>query len=246
MQNKDNLNETWNKEAWTEQARDIIKNLKNSVFKSKSILILRHSQRYEPELSDEHQYMELTPQGRSIARIFGRKLPKKKIIRLFHSPVKRCKDTAEEIHTGFEEIGGESIFKGECNVLWGIGINNQFFISELKRLPYIEVFFRWASGFYTLEKFPSLTLYCQRAADAIWSQFKVVSENNLDIYITHDWHLTAFRYGWFGLPPEERWVGYLGGFAFELEENRIKLLDYGEIKALEAPHWWEYKKLEST
>ena len=84
MQNKYEINMIWDKKAWTEQAREIIKSLKNPVFDSKSILILRHSQRYEPKLTDVNQYMELTPQGRSIARLFGKKLPKNRTIRLFN------------------------------------------------------------------------------------------------------------------------------------------------------------------
>ncbi|MFW9896746.1 MAG: histidine phosphatase family protein, partial [Candidatus Thorarchaeota archaeon] len=156
MQDHPNVNIIWKEEPWTEEARDIIKHLKNSVFEPKCIVILRHSQRYEPSLDDEHQYMELTPQGRSISRFFGSKLPKNRIIRLFHSPVNRCKETAEEIHKGYEDIGGESIFKGECSAVWRIGIKNDFFMSELQKLSDMEIFFRWASGFYKLENFPSI------------------------------------------------------------------------------------------
>jgi hypothetical protein len=242
MQNRYDIKKVWNKAVWTEEARDIIKNLKNSLLNSKIILLLRHSQRYEPSVIKENQKMELTTQGRSIARLFGTKLPKDRVIRLFHSPVNRCKETAEEIHLGFKEVGGKSIFKGECSVVWGIGINTQFFISQLKKLPDIEVFYRWASGFYTPEKFPSLSLYCQKAAEVIWNQLEFAPENGVDIYISHDWHLNAFRYGWFGLPPIHKLVGYLGGFAFRFEEDRITLLDYGEIKEVEAPHWWKNKK----
>ena len=243
MQNNPTIRDIWNNTLWTEEARNIIKNINTSSFDSKAIIILRHSQRYEPGLSDENQNMELTPQGRSIARFFGKNLPKNRIIRLFHSPVNRCKETAEEIHAGFKDIGGEGILKGECTVVWGIGIDNKFFMSELRKYRDIEVFFRWASGFYTLEQFPSLILYCQRAAEVIWDQFQLAPENGLDIYISHDFHLNAFRYGWFSLPPQDRLIGYLGGFIFTLEENHFLLSDYGEIKAIEAPYWWKNKKI---
>jgi len=242
LQNNLALEEIWNKGAWTEQARNIINSLKNSSFDSKTILILRHSQRYEPKLTEKNPNMELTSQGRSIARLFGSKLPLNKPIRLFHSPVNRCKETAEEIHAGFSEIGGKSIFKGECTAVWGIGANKQFFISELQKYRDIEVFFRWASGFYTIEEFPSLILYCQKGAEVIWNQLKLAPENSIDIYISHDFHLTAFRLGWFGLPPDDRWVNYLGGFAFTFKKNQILLSDYGEIKTVDVPHWW--KKVE--
>jgi len=113
----------------------------------------------------------------------------------------------------------------------------------LQKYPNLEIFFKWASGFYPPEEWPSLLLYCQRAADVLWNQLKLAPENGIDIYISHDWHITAFRFGWFGLPPDDRWVDYLGGFIFTLEEKHILLSDYGEIKAVEAPHWWKNKKL---
>ncbi|MFW9821779.1 MAG: histidine phosphatase family protein [Candidatus Thorarchaeota archaeon] len=241
MQDHPDVNKVWKEELWTEEARNIIKFLENSEFEPKCILILRHSQRFEPSFDDNHQFMELTPQGRFIARLFGTKLPKNRIIRLFHSPVNRCKETADQIHAGFKSIGGESIFKGECSAVWGIGIKNDLFMAELKKMSVIEVFFRWASGFYKQKDFPSIISYSQKAADAILTQFTEAPERGIDIYITHDWHLTAIRYVWFGLPPIEKLVGFLGGFAFRFEEEYFVLLDYGEIKRLKPPYWWKNK-----
>ncbi|KKM16189.1 hypothetical protein LCGC14_1688390, partial [marine sediment metagenome] len=61
----------------------------------------------------------------------------------------------------------------------------------------------------------------------------------LNIFVTHDLNLMALRFGWFGLPPE-RWVKFLGGFAFAFHEDRILLLDYyGELKKVEIPYWWK-------
>ena len=242
MQTNGEGEEVWSNGVWTEQARNLIKNLKDSSFDSKTILIIRHSQRFEPKFTDENQYMELTPQGRTIAKLFGTKLPKRKTVRLFHSPVNRCKETAEEIHTGFRKIGGEAIFKGECKAVWGIGMNKQFFMSELQKYRHRVVFFRWVSGFYNIEEMPSLVQYCQKGADVILNQLKLAPDNGLDIYVSHDWHTTAFRYGWFGLPPHDKWIDYLGGFAFTFEKNQIILSDYGEIKSIKGPYWWKNNK----
>lgn len=238
MQNNPNIEKIWNKEVWLEQARGIINNLDQFSLSSKIILILRHSQRFEPKLTDENQYMELTSQGRIMARFFGEKLPNNRTIRLFHSPVNRCKETAEEIHVGFKENGGESIFKGECKVVWGIGLKREFFMSELQKHRDIDIFYRWVAGFYKPDDMPSITTFCQKAANVIWNQFNKEPEKGIDIYISHDWHMNSFRFGWFSLPPEDKWIGYLGGFAFTFEEDHILLLDYGEFKSIEIPYWW--------
>lgn len=240
MQENPNLEEIWDKEVWLEQARVIINELNHFPLSSKISLILRHSQRFEPKLTDKNLNKDLTSQGRTMARFFGKKLPKTRTIRLFHSPINRCKETAEEIHIGFKEYGGESIFKGECNVLWGIGQKRYFFISEKQKR--IELFSRWKDGVYKPEDMPLLLPFCQRAAKAIWNQINDEPKNGIDIYISHDWHINTFRFGWFNLPPDDRWIDYLGGFAFTFEKDYILLLDYGKFKSMEIPHWWIEKR----
>ncbi|HDZ18045.1 hypothetical protein LCGC14_0950700 [marine sediment metagenome] len=239
MQKNPNIDEVWNKGIWTQQPRDIIKNLKSFSSNSKIILILRHSQRNEPDINEKNANMELTVQGHRIAKKFGEMLPQNRTIRLFHSPVNRCKETAEQIHEGFKENGGESIYKGECDVLWGIGLDKQFFMSELAKFHSLEVFYRWVSGFYKTSQMPPLLPYVQRAAEILWNQVKYMPDNGIDIYISHDWHILTYRFGWFGLLADERWMGYLGGIGFTFEKNHILLSDYGELKAVDVPHWWK-------
>jgi broad specificity phosphatase PhoE len=246
MENNLDIEEIWSKGSWTKQARNLIENLEELSIYSKKVLIIRHSQRHEPKLADENKYMELTSQGRKIARLFGMKLPKKKTIRLFHSPVNRCKETAEEIYEGFKESGGKSILKGECTAVFEIGINMNSFMAEAQKFRYDEyfynyqkIFFRWVAGFYPPDEWSSLIQYSQNAAKVIWNELKLAPQNGIDIYVTHDWHLMTLRFGWFGLPPDDKWVGYLGGFAFTFEKEHILLLDYGRSKKVEIPYWWK-------
>ncbi|KON29522.1 hypothetical protein AC480_03035 [miscellaneous Crenarchaeota group archaeon SMTZ1-55] len=44
--------------------------------------------------------------GRRLAREFGKSLPHSYSIRLFHSPIPRCKETAEYVRKGFQQTGG--------------------------------------------------------------------------------------------------------------------------------------------
>jgi broad specificity phosphatase PhoE len=190
--------------------------------------------------------MELTSQGRKMARLFGTKLPRKGTIRLFYSPANRCKETAKEIHEGFKESGGKSILEGECTAVFKIGIEMQSFMAEAQKYRYDEyfsnyqkIFFRWAAGCYPPDEWSSLIQYSQSAANVMWNKLKSTPHNGTDIYVTHDWHLTTLRFGWFGLPPDDRWVDYLGGFAFTFENDHILLLDYGHLKKVEIPYWWK-------
>ena len=239
---KMDIDKIWKEGEWTTHARQIINGLKIFPEDSKIILILRHSHRNEPKILEKAHKLRLTPQGHAIAKKFGENLPQNRPIRIFHSVIWRCEETAENIHEGFKNIGGKSELKGVLNVLSSIGINEVHFMEQFKHLPFVKIFYRWAAGFYDPKEWTPFIEYCQKSAHIILNNVKTSSENGLNIFVTHDWNLIALRFGMFGLPPDERWVKFLGGFAFVSDEDRILLLDYGELKKVEAPHWWKNEK----
>jgi len=238
---------TWEENTWTKQASNIIEGLGKFPAHSKIIIILRHSQRYEPKLVKENDLkvanMELTPLGREIAENLGEKLPIDRRIRLFHSPRNRCKETAEKIFQGFTKVKGKGIFMGECKSLHGIGINTQSYLDEFNQYKDYQVILRYLAGIYSPDLWPPAHPFYQRSGQQIWSQNDNNSEDGIDIFISHDFHIMIFRFGWFGLSPDERWINYLGGFAFSIMEDHILLLDYGKLIKLGIPYWWKNKEI---
>lgn len=232
------IEKIWEHSEWINQAKDILNNLKKFPEKSKILLVLRHSHRDEPKDLSGIYKLRLTPQGHAIAKKFGEHLPNNGEIKIFHSVIWRCEETAKNIHEGFKKTGGKSELIGKFEPLSNIGINLKEFTGELIKHPFNEILFRWVSGFYLSEEWVPFIQYIQNSAQLIWNHIKDIPEGGMNIYITHDWHLMSFRFGWFGLPPDDRWVNYLGGFAFILKKKKIKLLDYGEFKTIEFPHWW--------
>ncbi|KKM20815.1 hypothetical protein LCGC14_1641690 [marine sediment metagenome] len=235
----------WEENIWTKQASNIIEGLGKFPAHSKIIIIMRHSQRYEPKLVNENDLkeanMELTPLGQEIAKKFGEKLPVDKTIRLFHSPRNRCKETAEKIYQGFTKVNGKGIFIGECKSLHGIGINTQSYLDEFNKYKNYQVILRYVAGVYSPDLWPPSQSFYQKGGQQIWSRTESVSEGGIDIFISHDFHIMIFRFGWFGLPPDERWTDYLGDFAFSIMEDHILLLDYGKLIKLGIPFWWKNK-----
>ncbi len=128
------INKIWEENPCTKQARSIIEGLDKFPPHSRIIMILRHSQRYEPKLVNENDLkeanMELTPLGQEIAKKFGEKLPIERPVRIFHSARNRSKETAEKIYQGFTKVNGKGNFIGEHNALYGIGINSQSYLDE--------------------------------------------------------------------------------------------------------------------
>ncbi len=233
------INKTWKEADWPSEARHIIEGLKKFPDNSKIILLLRHSQRNEPEEFDVDADLNLTPQGRQIAKIFGKNLPKNKSICFFHSKADRCRDTAEEIFNGFKEIGGEAVLKGNLLPLYRIGISVDFFMEENKKYDILKIFNRWSAGLYSPELWAPLIPYSQKAAELMWKNVENTAESVLDIHVTHDLHLLALRFGWFGIPPDKKWINYLGGFAFSFIEDKILLFNSNKLVRVEIPYWWK-------
>ncbi|MBY8986698.1 MAG: histidine phosphatase family protein [Candidatus Lokiarchaeota archaeon] len=236
-----NAENIWNQADWVIHARNIIENLDKFPEESRVILILRHSHRNEPKLLENVNKLRLTPQGHAIAKKFGESIPKNRTIRIFHSIIWRCEETAENIHNGFQSIGGISELKGVLEPLYHIGIQNRAFRDQLNYHHFREVLFRWSAGFYLPNDWTPFTEYCQQAAQLIWNQGNNHTNRNIDIYVTHDWHVMSLRYGWFGLPPDEHWVKFLGGFGFTLEDDDNLFLDHQGLRPIEIPHWWKPK-----
>ena len=235
----------WEENTWTKQANNIMEGLNKFPAHSKIIIIMRHSQRNEPKLVNENDLkvanMELTPLGKEMAKNFGEKLPVGKTVRLFHSPRSRCKETAEKIYQGFTKVNGKGIFMGECKSLHGIGINTQSYLDEFNKYKDYQVINRYVAGVYSPDLWPPALPFYQKSGQQIWSQIEMNSEGDIDIFISHDFHIMIFRFGWFGLPPDERWINYLGGFAFSIMKDHILLLDYGKLIKLGIPYWWKNK-----
>ena len=232
-------NRIWQEANWPSEARQIIDGLKKFPNNAKIILLLRHSQRNEPEIFDVDADLNLTHQGREIAKIFGTNLPKDNFIRLFHSKADRCRETAEEIFNGVKEIGGEAVIKGTLLPLYRIGISFDFFSEENKKYDILEIFNRWSAGLYSPEYWSPLIPYSQKAAEVMWLEIENAPAKTLDIHVTHDLHLLALRFGWFGIPPSKDWINYLGGFAFSFNDNRILLYHDKKFVDVEVPYWWK-------
>ncbi|MFX1497025.1 MAG: histidine phosphatase family protein [Promethearchaeota archaeon] len=228
----------WEIESWTLQVRQLIKKLSKFSEKSKLILILRHSERLEPKEIGDGIELHLTEKGHKMAHLFGLKLPKERQIRIYHSVAARCKETAVDILKGFESNGGNGNIEGNLEPLHVLGVDREFFIKELKKRPTAEFFRRWMAVLYPPHKISRLSTYCQNAAKVIWNRFSTLPEGGIDLHVTHEILIMALRLGWFGLPPNDYWVNFLGGYAFTFKNDKILLLDNNQFLEVDYPYWW--------
>lgn len=244
---ENNNDKIWEENRVTAQARKLVIGLDRFPVQSKITIIMRHSQRFEPKLVNESDLeganMELTPLGEKLAKLFGESLPKNRKVRLFHSPRSRCEVTASEIYRGITEVNGSGHLIGECSALYGIGINGQSYLDEFNSQKSYQVILKYLAGIYSPELWPPAEPFYKKSGETIWNQTETISQGDINIFVTHDFHIMIFRFGWFGLPPDKRWVNYLGGFAFSIMEDHILLLDYGKLIKVSIPFWWKKGEL---
>ena len=232
---------TWQDRKWTRQARAIVNGLKEFPEDSRITLVLRHSHRKTSTHAEKLSRLRLTPQGHGIAKIFGKFLPRERPVRIYHSIVERCVETAENVLSGFEQEGGTGEIMGSLESLYNIGKDAHFIISKAIEHAGKGFLTRWAAGLYPPEKIHSFSNYAMESAKEIWSLHEEGPENSLNVHVSHDLSIMGFRFGWFGLFSHEWWVSFLGGFAFTLEDGHVLLLDQGKLVKKDIPHWWNGK-----
>ncbi|MHA1105845.1 MAG: hypothetical protein ACTSPN_09035 [Promethearchaeota archaeon] len=233
------IEDLWKNSIWTLKAREILKAIEEFPENSKIILVLRHSHRDEPKGEEKLHKLKLTELGHDMAKKFGEGLPKDRTIRLFHSIVWRCQETAEDILDGFGRMSGRGKIKGVIKPLFFAGTAPNYFIEIFKNGSPIRFLYQWAAGHFSPENIMPFQKYSENAANIIWNGLKNAPEKGIDIHVTHDIFLIALRYGWFGLPPTKEWVPFLGGFAFIIRNNKITLFDNNEFIEIDTPHWWK-------
>lgn len=235
-------NSIWKNADWTKEARLLLHGLNHFPKDSKITLIIRHSHRNSIRTLSDMAGIRLTPLGHIIAKIFGSKLPRERSIRLFHSPIQRCRETAEDILEGLNRVSKKGILKDPLDELYDIGVNADFLFNETQKYPEMQFLNRWAADLYKPENVTPFDEYCQNAAKIIWDNNKDIEDANIDIYVSHDLIILTYRLGWFGLSPNWKWPSFLGGFAFIINDSEILLLEDGKIITVENPYWWNAKK----
>lgn len=234
-----NNKKKWDGLDWTNHARKLILGLIEFPKNSKIIILLRHSERDEAKSVWKPKELLLTPLGHQMAKYFGKKLPLDRNIRLFTSHAPRCQETAEDIFQGFTKNGGKAEIKGNLEPLYKIGIDRQFFLTQIADNDLVKYVQNWARDAFPSDKALPLSSYSMNAASIIWNLVNTAPNRCIDIHLTHEIPIMGLRYGWFNLQPDQKWVNFLGGIAFTFQNEHILLFDIDKFLRVKVPHWWK-------
>lgn len=230
--------EIWSNSDWTREIRLLIEGIKDFSEDSNLLMFLRHSHRDSITNVEEMTSLGLTEKGKEIAELVGRNLPLNRTIRLYHSAIPRCQETAKYIIKGFREIGGKGRLMGSLKHLYQVDGEVEYIVEQIFNNLDEQLINRWAAGHFPPDKFQPLHLYSQETAKLVFDKNKRAPNNNIDIFVTHDLQIMALRFSWFGLEPCDYWVSYLGGFLFSKNQIKTKFLSNGKFLKVKTPYWW--------
>ncbi len=192
-------------------------------------LVLRHAERFSVRNLKNPLDALLTEKGKTDSVEFGRGLADLTPMTLYHSPVERCRQTAEGIVRGIRESGGEAQTAGAADELGGPYVRGGFdTIPGMVRDYGLSGFLRaWFDGNLPGESLLSLP----EAAEIIFGYIAgtLAQARNNAAMITHDWTIMILREYFLELPHEAAgFPGFLDGMAVYRTGEGLKVYYHGE------------------
>jgi len=201
--------------------------------------ILRHAARYpildlaRPELA------EITPEGAKAAEEMGRRLRGFDQVRFYHSPVKRCQQTAECLARG---VGASGVKVAHLGPEPALGVDYILDLAEAGRLSQVhgEHFVRlWIKG----EVSPEIIRNTKHIAETKMTFLTrrlgepVCGGRRLDLHVSHDWNIMVLREHLLGVRHEEAgWLGFLDGIGL-CQRGGVMQVMYRQHERQQALPW---------
>ncbi len=226
--------------SWGRNAIQLLYTLKNHELleDAPTIIMLRHSEREEPEKLEEIFEAHLTERGRNAAFEFGMNLPKKFEYRFFHSPVERCKNTALEIRKGISNSKQNNSFPIESlESLFMVNCDFEKFKTYLKKTNRKFMDY-WIGQFYSEDAIEPPLAVAKRMARDIKNIIKTQKKKAVDVFVTHDFQVIISQFYWSGDLTTNEWIQYLDGFILQFLDDKMKF--YSKMGNIEVdyPYWW--------
>jgi broad specificity phosphatase PhoE len=189
--------------------------------------VMRHAARHPIANPAEPALAEITADGAKAATAFGARLSGFDRVRLFHSPVKRCGQTAECIAQGAVRAGLAVDLVGAREE---IGIDYILDLTEAGRLTGLhgDRFVRlWVDGRIPTTVIRPTRELVTRQTDFVVERLRepTAGGRRLDLHVSHDWNIIVLRELLLQVRFEEAgWLTFLDGVAFTIDADGLKAI----------------------
>jgi len=178
-------------------------------------LAVRHATRETITDARQSIYQLLTPEGKAMAYDFGTKLSTNKPIRIYHSFIERCKQTADSIAEGFQ---GEIISINTADTLTGFYVYNpEPVLGNVNDIGSFKFLSNWFQNCYSTKDIMPALKARQQMLDFF---IKTFNPHYLNIHITHDWNIAVLYSLYYNIINEEyKWPGYMHGVSLQKNDQ---------------------------
>lgn len=177
-------------------------------------LIIRHGEREHIVETARALEALLTEKGKKEAVALGNKLSPFGNIIIHHSPVPRCRETAEKIAEGIIESGGSVQIAGHLAELGGPYIAGSWMdiVAEIDKRGFNGFVRAWFDGALPESLITPLDVSVKLQASILRAQLERGDASYVNV--SHDWNVMCLREYYFGIRHEEAGTPpYLDGLA---------------------------------
>ncbi len=200
-------------------------------------IMVRHAERYPISRMENALELRLTPKGKEDAFMLGQSLSGFSPLSIYHSPVPRCKETADSIRDGILSANQQATVEGLLLDLGGPYITGDWYavVNAIEEIGHSRFIRKWFDN-----ELPSSLIMSLHEAAHI--QLKVLinqlrSGSLSTINVTHDWNIMIMREYFLHLRHED--IGdpdYLDGLHAFIEDDRLHLGYHGTVTVLDLQH----------
>jgi len=172
--------------------------------------------------------MQLTPLGHEMAKQFGKHIPNRGLIEVFHSEHPRCIETAQGILEGCKSTNQPAKMRGAIRELLGPIVHTNIG-RELNDFGIDGFINRWAMGEFPLDQIETLEDYGKRLLSKTIVNVNSAKKANLLVHVSHDLVLMSMRRAILGIEArKENWVPFLGGFGLVKVDDSYQWFERGK------------------
>lgn len=205
--------------------------------------IIRHAQRHPLGSTTDATKALLTDAGKSAATALGARLKGFSHLRLYHSPVMRCQQTAECIANGASASGMRIELCGARARLGFVCTKDEAAAISLYAEIGDEFVTRWLTG-----QLPEGMMEepVQTVSENLREISSILDETTshgprLDLHVSHDWNIMVMRELLVGVRHEEvGWLGFLDGLGFCRTPERKMRVTYERNHRSGTIPWTDY------
>lgn len=202
----------------------------------RAAVVLRHAARHPIVDPREPLAAELTAAGRRDAEAFGSRLTGFACVRLFHSPVKRCQQTAECVAAGAARAGLAVELVGAQPELGVAYILDQIETGRMSGVHgehFVRLWFTNQVSERLILRAPDIA---RRKLTYLRARLAEPADGGrrIDLHISHDWNVLILRELLLGVRHEDAgWAPFLDGVVFTAEAEVLRAF-YRERDAVVA------------